>query len=76
MTETLTIRLPKMLARDLKAKAKSAKTNPTEVLRRAAEAYVREGRGASDARLEHVRKYAGSWDGYCSGADLLRKTRP
>jgi metal-responsive CopG/Arc/MetJ family transcriptional regulator len=76
MTETLTIRLPKTLARDLKAKAKSAKTNPSEVLRRAAEAYVREGHEARDARLEHVRKYAGSWNGYLSAADLIRKTRP
>jgi hypothetical protein len=35
MTETLTIRLPKSLARDFRAKTRAAKTNPTEVLRRA-----------------------------------------
>ncbi len=76
MTETLTIRLPAALARDLKAKAKAEKTNPTEVLRRAAENYVRADRTAQDARVEHVRKHAGTWDGYCSGTELLRKTRP
>jgi hypothetical protein len=30
MTETLTIRLPKSLARDFRAKTRSAKTNPAE----------------------------------------------
>ena len=35
MTETLTIRLPKSLARDFRAKTRAAKTNPTEVLRKA-----------------------------------------
>lgn len=76
MTETLTIRLPSALARDLKAKAKLAKTNPTEVLRKAAEDYVKQDRAALDARAEHIRKYAGTWDGYCSGKELLRRTRP
>lgn len=76
MTETLTIRLPASLARDLKAKAKAANTNPTAVLRRAAEEYVREDQAARDARVEHIRKHAGTWDGYCSGAELLRRTRP
>ena len=75
MTETLTIRLPAALARDLKAKAKLAKTNPTEVLRKAAEDYVRRDHTARDARVDHVRKYAGTWDGYCSGTELLRRTR-
>lgn len=76
MTKTLTIRLPATLARDLKAKAKAASTNPTAVLRRAAEEYVREDQVARDARVEHVRKHAGTWKGYCSGAELLRRTRP
>ena len=76
MTETLTIRLPAVLARDLRAKAKAAKTNPTAVLRRAAEEYVRADQTARDARVEHIRKHAGTWDGYCSGTELLRRTRP
>jgi predicted transcriptional regulator len=75
MTQTLTIRLPTALARDLKAKAKLARTNPTEVLRRAAEDYVKRDHVARDARVEHIRKVAGSWDGYCSGTELLRRTR-
>ena len=40
MTETLTIRLPKSLARDFRAKTRAAKTNPTVVLRRAAADYT------------------------------------
>ena len=76
MTKTLTIRLPVALARDLKAKARAERTNPTEVLRRAAEEYVRADRTARDARVEHVRKHAGTWDGYCSGTELLKRTRP
>ena len=24
----------------------------------------------------HIRKYAGTWDGHCSGEELLRRTRP
>ena len=34
----------------------------------------REG-GASKAQT-HIRKYAGTWQGYCTGAELLRRTRP
>ena len=76
MTETLTIRLPKSLARAFRAKTRAAKTNPTAVLRRAAEEFVREDQGARDSAVEHVRRYAGTWDGYCSGEELLRRTRP
>jgi predicted transcriptional regulator len=76
MTETLTIRLPSTLARGLKAKARAARTTPTAVLRRAAEEYVREDQAVQDARLEHIRKHAGTWDGHCSGLELLRRTRP
>lgn len=76
MTETLTIRLPKSLARALRAKTRAAKTNPTAVLRRAAEEYVREDQDARNSAVEHVRRYAGTWDGYCSGEELLRRTRP
>jgi len=35
VTETLTIRLLKSLAREFRAKTRAAKTNPTEVLRQA-----------------------------------------
>ena len=76
MTETLTIRLPKSLARDFRAKTRVAKTNPTEVLREAAANYVKKDQTARDAAVEHIRRFAGTWDGYCSGEELLRRTRP
>ena len=76
MTETLTIRLPKSLARDFRAKTRAAKTNPTVVLRRAAADYVKMNQAARDASVEHIRRFAGTWDGYCSGEELLRRTRP
>jgi predicted transcriptional regulator len=76
MTETLTIRLPKSLAREFRAKTRAAKTNPTEVLRKAAADYVQKNRAAQDAAVEHIRRFAGTWDGYVSGEELLKRTRP
>jgi hypothetical protein len=76
MTETLTIRLPKSLARDFRAKTRAAKTNPTEVLRQAATNYVHHNTAARNAMVEHIRARAGTWDGFCSGEELLRRTRP
>jgi hypothetical protein len=76
MTETLTIRLPKSLARQFRAKTRAAKTNPTAILRRAATDYVQKNQPARDAAVEHIRRFAGTWDGYCSGEELLRRTRP
>jgi hypothetical protein len=76
MTETLTIRLPKSLARDFRAKTRAAKTNPTEVLREAAANYVRNDPAARNAIVEHIRARAGTWDGDISGEELLRRTRP
>ncbi len=76
MTETLTIRLPKSLARDFRAKTRAAKTNPTEVLRQAAANYVQKDQAARDAAVEHIRRFAGTWDGYISGEELLKRTRP
>ena len=76
MTETLTIRLPKSLARDFRAKTRAAKTNPTEVLRRAAADFVNKDQAGHTAAVEHVRRFAGTWDGICSGEELLRRTRP
>ena len=77
MTTTLTIRIPAALAREFKAKAKAAKTSPTAVLRRAAMDYVRETKAKRlNAMQEHIMARAGTWDGYCSGEELLRKTRP
>ncbi len=75
MTETLTIRLPKALAREFRAKTRAAKTNPTEVLRQAAAKYVRDDPAAHHAVVEHFRARAGTWDGDISGEELLRKTR-
>jgi hypothetical protein len=76
MTETLTIRLPKSLARDFRARTRAAGTNPAEVLRKAAADYVRHDPAARNAMVEHIRARAGTWDGYCSGEELLRRTRP
>jgi hypothetical protein len=76
MTETLTIRLPKSLAREFRAKTRAAGTNPTAVLRRAAAEFVNKDQAARDSAVEHIRHYAGTWDGYCSGEELLRRTRP
>jgi hypothetical protein len=75
MTETLTIRLPKSLAREFRARTRAAKTNPTEVLREAAVNYVRNNPSARNAVVEHLRARAGTWDGDMSGQELLRKTR-
>lgn len=76
MTETLTIRLPKALAREFRAKTRAAKTNPTEVLRQAAARYVRDDPTAHQAVVEHLRARAGTWTGDLSAEALLRKTRP
>ncbi len=76
MTETLTIRLPKTLAREFRAKTRAARTNPTAVLRQAADRYVRDGPVAHHAVVEHLRSRAGTWDGDLSGVQLLRQTRP
>jgi hypothetical protein len=73
----LTIRLPKSLARDFRARTEAAKTNPTAVLRRAAAEYVNAHKGpARNAMQEHIRARAGSWDSDISGKELLRRTRP
>lgn len=76
MTETLTIRLPKSLAREFRAKTRAARTNPTEVLRQAAAHYVRADQSARHAIVDHIRARAGTWDGDISGEELMRRTRP
>ena len=78
MTSTLTIRLPAALAREFKSRTKRAKTSPSAVLRRAAANYVRTQKTAPgpNSMQDHINAYAGTWDGYCSGEELLRKTRP
>jgi predicted transcriptional regulator len=78
MTTTLTIRLPATLARELKARTKAAKTSPSAVLRRAAAFYVRQKKAGTglNAIQEHIDAYAGAWDGYTSGEELLKRTRP
>lgn len=76
MTETLTIRLPKALAREFRAKTRAARTNPSEVLRQAAARYVREDPTARHAIVEHLRSRTGTWTCAISGEELLRRTRP
>jgi hypothetical protein len=76
MTETLTIRLPKSLAREFREKTRAARTNPTAVLRAAAVNFVRNDEAAGNAVVQHIRSRAGTWDGDISGEELLRRTRP
>jgi metal-responsive CopG/Arc/MetJ family transcriptional regulator len=76
MTETLTIRLPAALARELKAKAKRANTNPSEILRHAASEYVRNAKPGNNPMQNHILARAGTWDGDISGKELLRRMRP
>ncbi len=76
MTRKLTIRLPAKLARELKAKARASKINPSSVLRQLAADYV----SGKDTPIrnpvqDHILAYAGTWDGHCSGEELLRRTR-
>lgn len=75
MTATLTIRLPRDLARKFRAKTRAARTNPSAVLREAAATYVRADPAARNGVLEHLRARAGTWDGTLSGEELLRRTR-
>jgi hypothetical protein len=77
MTRTITIRLPVDLLRDLRSKTRLHKTNLSAVLRRAAAEYVRHKQAPrANAMQDHIAARAGSWDGHCSGAELLRRTRP
>ena len=77
MTEIMTIRLSRQLAQDLKSKAQAARTTPSAVLREMAAEYVKSRKKpARNALQEHIVTHAGRWDGYCSGEELLRKTRP
>lgn len=76
MTTTVTVRLPAMLAREFKAKARAAKTSPSAVLRQAATDFVRQRSPASTAMQQHIDAHAGSRDGHISGTELLRRTRP
>ncbi len=76
MTVTLTVRLPGRLAREFKNKAKAAKTTPSAVLRRAAAEYIKKTGNAANELQEHIIARAGTWDGHCSGEELLKRTRP
>jgi predicted transcriptional regulator len=60
VTETLTIRLPKALAREFRAKTRAANTNPTVVLRQAAMDYVAHEQMPGDAIVMHIQKRAGT----------------
>ena len=77
MTQTLTIRLPQTLARKVKNKARASKTNVSTVTRRLLTEYVRghQDETSTNTMQQHIDAYAGTWDGYCSGEELLRRTR-
>jgi hypothetical protein len=77
MTQTIIVRLPRRLVQELKADARSSRTTPSAILRRMATEYVRSrNQTARLNRLQkHILSHAGRWDGYCSGEELLRKTR-
>lgn len=76
MTETLTVRMSAALVREFKAKAKLARTNPSEILRQAASDYVRQSKPGVNSMQNHILARAGTWDGDISGVELLRRTRP
>jgi len=79
MTQTLTVRLPQGLVRRVRHKARANRTNVSAVARQLFAEYVRdenEVTGSSPNPMQqHIDAYAGSWEGHCSGAELLRKTR-
>ena len=77
MTQTLTIRLPQGLARQVKSKARASNTNVSAVARGLLAEYVRshKAKPSANAMQQHIDSYAGSWDGHCSGEELLRRTR-
>jgi predicted transcriptional regulator len=75
-TTTLTIRLPATLAREFKVKTRASQTSPSAVLRRAVADYVRKPGPGLNAMQEHIMARAGTWEGSCSGEELLRRTRP
>jgi hypothetical protein len=74
---TLTFRLPSVLARKIKAKARAEKTTPSAVLTDAVRTYVYQ---SADSILtpfqRHINERAGKWDGDISGEELLKLTRP
>ena len=51
---------------------KSVRTNPTAVT---PAKHVSKEKPALNAMQKHIRAYAGTWDGHCSGTELLRRTR-
>jgi hypothetical protein len=60
-----------------KAKNRTVKPTQCAVLRRAASDCERKKSGTTlNAMQQHIDARAGQWDGYCSGEELLRKTRP
>ncbi len=68
--------MPAKLVRELKAKARLAGTNASEILRQAATEYVRRSNSGVNPMQEHILARAGTWDGDISGVELLRRTRP
>jgi len=75
MTETVTVRMPAKLVRELKAKAKLAGTNVSEILRQAAVEHGRRADAGVNVMQQHILARAGTWDGEISGVELLRRTR-
>lgn len=77
MTETLSIRLPESLARQVKSKARAAGTNVSAVARELFTEYVRQHKAPPTANgmQQHIDAYAGTWDAHCSAEELLRRTR-
>ena len=58
----------------VKAKAEAAKT--TSALPRTGKLANTAKKSARNALQKHIVARAGRWEGYCSGEDLLRRTRP
>ena len=61
----------------MKTKAQAAKRTAGIGRARMAPGKVKTGKETGRKVLrEHIVTHAGRWDGYCSGEELMRKTRP
>jgi hypothetical protein len=77
LMRTLSFRLTQRLARQVKSKARASRTTVSAVARELFAQYVslHKADTTSTAMQQHIDAHARSWDGHCSGEELLRRTR-
>ncbi len=74
MTTVLSVRIEKKLA---ERAAKAARGNLSAFVREAIAEKVKDiERRGNDSLRAHIEARAGTWDGFVSGEELLRRTRP